>query len=140
MSRLGRVPSVMLLLAGCWSAALIIGAFFVPVYQSAKTPARHAPPSPDTLAGVNGPGVAAVIAVPLLVVLLTGIALWLSPRKVALVIAWTGTGLLIAFNLMAMMSIGIFVLPVTVALVIACGTRQPGPRRMGIDADSPARR
>jgi hypothetical protein len=35
-------------------------------------------------------------------------------------IAWTLTGILAGFTLLAMMSIGVLVLPVTVALVVAC--------------------
>lgn len=56
VNRLGRKSSVMLLLAGCRSATFIIGAFFLPVYQSAAGPAGHADPGPDTPAGVDGQG------------------------------------------------------------------------------------
>jgi hypothetical protein len=69
-------------------------------------------------------GVALVLAVPLLVTLAVGFALWQGSRR-ALPIAWTLTGLLAAGNLVAMLSVGVFVLPVTAALVIACARSRP---------------
>jgi hypothetical protein len=42
-------------------------------------------------------------------------------------VAWTLTGLLAAFNLLAMLSIGVFILPITAALIVACGASRPPP-------------
>jgi hypothetical protein len=43
------------------------------------------------------------------------------------VLAWTVTGLLACFSFLAMLSIGVFAIPVTLALVIACGTHGQNP-------------
>jgi hypothetical protein len=43
--------------------------------------------------------------------------------------AWAVTGVLGALNLLAMVSIGGFVLPATAALVVATGTCRPATRR-----------
>lgn len=123
VQRLGRVTSVALLIAACWSAALIVGAFFVPAYQSAGEPPTHAGTElPNTLVGVNGLSVVAVISVPLLATLAAGGALWLGSRRGAFPLAWVLTGLLAVFNLLSILSVGIFVLPVTAALIVACAT------------------
>jgi hypothetical protein len=39
-------------------------------------------------------------------------------------VAWTVTVLLAGFNVLAMASIGLFIVPVTAALVVACVRRQ----------------
>ena len=65
------------------------------------------------------------LGLPLLMTLAVGCALWQGSRRGAIPVAWTLTGLLAVFNLLAMMSIGVFVLPVTAALIVACGTRRP---------------
>lgn len=133
--RLGRGTAAMLALAGCWSAILIVGVFFVPAYQSAgrasagngaiRVPAGHQNPAPPTLAAAD-PYVVAVLAVPLLMVLVAGIALWLSSRRTGVVIAWTAAGILVVLSVLGLMSVGIFVLPSALMLVIACGTHRPG--------------
>ena len=79
----------------------------------------------DTLVGVNGLGVVVVLAVPLVVTLLVGCALLLRARRGAAPFAWTLTGLLAVFAVLAMMLIGAFFIPVTVGLVVACATARP---------------
>ena len=119
-ARLGRVPALALLVASAYRVALVVAAFVVPVYDSdSSSSSGETSPASDTLVGVNGMGVALVLAVPLLVTLAVGFALWHGSRW-APPIAWTLTGLLAAANLLAMLSVGIFVLPVTAALVLAC--------------------
>jgi hypothetical protein len=50
-------------------------------------------------------------------------ALWRRRgRQGAGVIAWVVTALLVCFNVLALLSIGVFLLPVTLALVVACST------------------
>jgi len=139
VERLGRTTVGALLVAACWSAILIAGAFLFPANGAAGNESSgsssigavpHASataPPPETLVGIDGPRVAAVISVPLLVTLAVGIALWLGSRRGAIPAAWVLTGLLAAFNLVAMLTIGIFVLPVTVALVIAVSMRRAVP-------------
>jgi hypothetical protein len=76
----------------------------------------------------NGFGVLLTMAVPLLVTIIVGYALWRrGARRGAGVIAWTLTGLLACLSLVAMLSVGVFVLPVTACLVIACAVRQDRP-------------
>lgn len=73
----------------------------------------------ETLVDVNGPGVVLVVALPLLVTLAVGCALSYGSRRGAVLFARTLTGLLAVFNLLAMLSIGVFLLPVTAALIVA---------------------
>ena len=124
--RLGRVPLATLLLATVYGVALIVAGFVAPAYQSdGLSSSGEVTHSADTLVGVNGRGVVFVLAVPLVATLLVGCALWLHSRRGALLIAWTVTGLLAAFTLLALLSIGLFVLPVTAALIVACAASRP---------------
>ncbi len=127
-TQLGRVPALALLVATAYGVALVVAAFALPVYDSSSSSSSgEATQSSDTLVGVNGPGAALVLGVPLLVTLAVGCALWLGSRW-ALPIAWTLTALLAAGNLLAMLSVGVFVLPVTAALVFACARSRPPAR------------
>lgn len=125
--RLGRVAAAALLIAAGYSAALVAGAFLAPMYQSSVSSSGEVTHGPGTLIGVNGFGVVAVIGMPLLVSLAVGCALLSRSRRTAMPLAWALTGLLAVFNLLAMLSIGVFVLPVTAALIVACSTRRPPP-------------
>jgi hypothetical protein len=109
-----------------WSIVLLVAACLVPTYSSTSVSSdgvvTH---GSETLVGDNGLGVLPVVAAPLLLTCLVAAALWRrGTRPGAGALAWTATGLLIAFNLVALMSIGVFVLPVTVALTLACATRK----------------
>ncbi len=102
---------------------LIAAGFIVPVYESTSTSSSgETTNSTDTLVGVNGTGVLVVLAVPLLVTALVGLALWQRSRRLALPVAWTLTGLMALLNLLAMLTIGVFFLPITIALIVACST------------------
>jgi hypothetical protein len=90
-----------------------------------------------TLVGVNGLGVVVVLGVTLLVTLAVGCALWQRSRRRGVAFAWALTGLLAVFNLLAMLSIGVFVLPVTAALILACAASRPQSKRSGT-AGTPA--
>lgn len=109
---MGTARSVALVIGFAWSAALIVGAFFVPMYSSDGSGGAGS----ATLVGENGAHAVGVVAIPLVIVLGVAAALWRGHRTTA----WTVTGLLIAFNLLAMLSIGVFVLPVTISLAVAC--------------------
>lgn len=128
MKRLERTTFMALLGAVGWSAVLLAGAFLFPAYSSTgeEVPAAGAvTEAPATLAGVNGLGAVAAVGVPLLVTVAVAVALWLGTRRGAIPVAWVLTGLLTAFTLITMASVGLFILPVTVALIIACCTCQP---------------
>jgi hypothetical protein len=119
--RIRGVTRIAWLVAAAYGVLLIIAGFFVPVYRSLS---ESTPGDPTqgwaTLVEVNGPGGVVAISVPLLATVLVGSALRLRSRRGALPFAWSVTGLLAAFNLLAMASIGLFVLPVTAALTVAC--------------------
>jgi hypothetical protein len=129
-TRLGRVASVALMLAAVYGMVLVVAGFLAPFYNSeSMSSSGEVTHGSGTLVGVNGLGVVVVLGVPLLATVLVGCALWLRSRRGAVPIAWTLTGLLAVFNLLAMMSIGLFVLPVTAALIVACGTSRLRPKQ-----------
>jgi hypothetical protein len=128
VTRLGRVASAALVIAAGCGVALIVAAFLAPVYESTSASSSGASThGTDTLVGVNGVGIVAVTCVPLLVTLLVGLALSQRSRRGALAVAWGLTGVLAVLNLLAMFSIGLFVLPVTAALIVACASCRPLP-------------
>ena len=47
------------------------------------------------------------------------------PGSAVVAFAWTITMLLALLNLLAMLSIGVFFLPITAALIVACATGRP---------------
>jgi LPXTG-motif cell wall-anchored protein len=84
-----------------------------------------------TLVGENGSGVLFVVGIPLAVVVLVGAMLMLRRRRRrhgAGPLAWTVVGLLGGFTFLAMLTIGIFIIPVVVMLAIACATAPEDPR------------
>ena len=104
-------------------AGLVVAGFLVPAYQSTSmSSSGELTQSSKTLVGMNGPGVAFVLALPLLVTVLVGCALLLRGRRGAMPVAWALTALLAVFNVLGMLSIGVFVVPVTAALVVACAS------------------
>ena len=98
--------------ATLWSVGLLVGAATVPVYSSG-----------GTLTGVNGDGVLAIVAIPLVITVGVAFALWHRHRTGRMgpgVIAPVLTGLVLVFCVLGMLTIGVFVLPVAIALVVAC--------------------
>jgi hypothetical protein len=108
---------------------LAVAALVVPVYQlSSHSSSGTATDGSATLVGVNGWGALLVTVAPLAAAMMTGWALWRrAGRQGAGVLAWAVTGLLVCFNLLATLSIGVFLLPVTLALVVACATHGRKP-------------
>ena len=101
-----------LVFAGFWGLALVIAAVTVPVYSSG-----------GTLTEVNGDGILAVVAIPLLVTVGVALALrhrYRTGRRGPGVVAPMLTGLVLIFCVLGMLTIGVFVLPVAIALVVAC--------------------
>jgi uncharacterized membrane protein YhaH (DUF805 family) len=120
----GRSLRLVLATAAIWGAGLLVAAVVAPVYSSvsASSDGRVAHSS-STLTEENGPGVLAPVGVPLVVVGVVAVALRRRrqrQRPGAGVLAWMSVGLLGVFTLVSMLSIGIFVLPVTFLLVVAC--------------------
>jgi hypothetical protein len=120
--RLGRLERVSLAIAAVWGAGLLAAAVVVPVYSSAGVSSSGAVSHGlATLVGVNGWGVLLVVGVPLVTTAMVGGALWRrGPRQGAGIPAWTIAGLLAVFNVLALASIGMFVIPVTACLFVAC--------------------
>ena len=137
-----RTSATALSFAVVWSALLVVGALVLPAYSTASQSATlddgsgtvsSAPVTTgtETLVGVNGQGVLIVVGIPLVVTLLVAAALAFRRRR----IGWVLTSVLGVFTLLAMMSIGMFILPTTLALVIACAATER--RRVAHPADDP---
>jgi hypothetical protein len=140
-----NVPRVKLtlLIAGVYSVALIIAGFIVPmeqtVYSSAPSDSGTSASSSmveshftATLVGWSGLGVVFVLVVPLLVTLTVSAALWQRARPGAMAVAWTLSGLLAAFNIAALKTMGLFLIPVSVALLYACSRCSPGSMQQNV--------
>jgi hypothetical protein len=120
---LGRTAMYSLAVALGWSVAMWFAAFTVPIYSSDSTSSdRSAPHSSLTLVGQNGLSAIVVVSIPLILALLVAGSLAFVPWPAGRIIAWTLTGLLVAFNVLALLSVGIFLVPVTLGLVMACVT------------------
>ena len=119
---LGRLEQVSLAIAAVWGAGLLAAAALVPAYASAGASSAGAVSHGSaTLVDVNGWRVLLVAGVPLVATALGGGALWRrGPRQGAGALAWTIAGLLVVFNVLALASIGLFVIPVTACLILAC--------------------
>lgn len=137
-----RAEQIWIIVALAWGALLLVAAMVVPVY-STQSSAGSGPLTTGsaTLVQVNGWRVLLVCAVPLACALLVGTVLWRrAGKRGAGPVAWTVTALLGGFNLLALLSIGVFVLPVTAALAIACVIHQGqhGPAKVDVAGYGPA--
>lgn len=97
-------------LALLWSVAVLAAALLVPVYGS------------TTLVGENGTGILAVVAVPAGLTVLAWGAMWRKCShggRAAEYAAWTCVGLLAAFCLVSILTIGVFVAPAGLLLARA---------------------
>jgi len=128
-ARGGRRASGLTAAAFVWAAGLVVAALVVPVYSGTETTGgpglvSTTTTTSSTLVGVNGHGVLLVVALPALLTALVWLALHdkrTHGRRISGYIAWSLIGLLGAFCLLAMLSIGVFVLPV--ALLLAAAAR-----------------
>lgn len=120
---MGRVTQIALAVAVLFGVGLIVAGFVAPLYSTEiASSSGEVTRGTATLVEVNGAGVMVVLSLPLVMAVAVGWALWQRRRRGAVALAWTLTGLLAVFTLLAMLSIGVFVLPVTAALIVACGT------------------
>ncbi len=113
--RLGGVATAALCLAAVMGIALLVLGF-APLYENEGASSSDAQgQSQDSLVAVNGPGVLVVLVVPLLVTAAVSWALWQGARR----LAWALIGLLGLGAALALLSIGVLVLPIVTALVVA---------------------
>ncbi len=133
---LRRDEWVALSVALLWSIGLLVAAVVAPAYHSTTETSSGTITSETataTLLDENGPAVLLLVGVPLLVTVIVGCALWLrGAGRGAGPIAWTFTALLAGFNVLALASIGLFMVPVTAALVVVCARR---PTRPSLERD-----
>jgi hypothetical protein len=128
-SRFGRLQRISLACALAWAAGLVMAAVLLPVYQSSgASSSGTATGISATLVAVNGWGVLLVAGAPLAAALVIWYVLWRRRgRHGAGLLAWVLIALLVGFNFLAMLSIGVFIIPVTLGLVIACSTHGGKP-------------
>jgi hypothetical protein len=119
---LGRGSTIALLVAGVWSLGVLVAGFTVPVYtEVTETPGSKAfTRSSETLIAVNGSGAVLVLLIPLLITAIVTPALVAHAHPAGMAVAWSVSGLFAAFNLLAMLTIGIALVPITLALLVAC--------------------
>ncbi|HUW78344.1 MAG TPA: hypothetical protein VMV52_06300 [Candidatus Nanopelagicaceae bacterium] len=115
-----------LLIAGIYGLCVIVAGFLVPMYStlSVSSTGKEIRGS-ATLVTENGINVVFVLAIPLIVTLATGLALKFHAKRRTMVVAWTLASLLALFNLAAIMTIGLFIAPVTICLFYACSRYTP---------------
>jgi len=102
-----------------WSAGLPAFAF-APTYTRVRSGPHGTIRDTESLISENGNSVLVLLAVPLVITLLVGLALLLNRRRGALSAAWSLTVLLAVLNALALLTIGIVVVPATAALITAC--------------------
>jgi hypothetical protein len=129
--RFRRPEWISLAIALALGTGLVILALLAPVYQSQSVSSSGTMTNGSaTLVGVNGWGALLAAGAPLAAAAVAGCGLWRrAGRPGAGVLAWTVTGLLACFNVLAIATIGVFVVPVTVALFAACATHGGRPHR-----------
>ena len=122
LTGLGRLPSIALLIAVASSLGFLAVGFMVPVYEglSSTSESPVVTETSSTLVAENGSWAVVVLLFPLVAAVIVATALLGSARPAAIVLAWSVTGTVAVFNLLAMLTIGIFLVPTTIALVAAC--------------------
>jgi hypothetical protein len=125
------VSGCALVLAAVWSVALMVLALVAPAYSGESSSASmegdgatttSTTSTTATMVQVNGVYVLFLLAIPLAITGLVALLLRFRGSAGALIGAWALTLLLGAFCFVGLMSIGLFVAPVALALVVACTT------------------
>lgn len=111
-----------LVVAAVAGVALVVAGFTLPAYRTDEAGSGSgATEATGTMVEINGPGIVAALVLPLVVVAAVWLVLRLG-RSWSRPAAWGLTGALALYNVATLTSIGILVLPVTLALVVACAT------------------
>jgi hypothetical protein len=138
-----RLTRAILAAAAIWSCGLLVAALVAPVYSSTSTSSSGvAAGSSATLVQVNGMRALILVGLPLLFVGVVAFSLWRRRKQMRPgpgAAAWAATGLLGAFTFVSMLTIGLFVLPVTVLLTVTCARSQgsEGARAFRVGAPDP---
>lgn len=121
-----RCEWIALVVAFLGSLGLLADAQFASAYQSVtSSPSGPTVYGSTTLVDENGSAILLIVGLPLLLTVITSCALGFgSRRRSAELVAWIATGILAAFTLIAMLTIGLLIAPVTAGLVIACTIHQ----------------
>jgi hypothetical protein len=128
-----RVALGLSMAAVVWGVALVVGTATFPAYSGTSVsvacpgcPQVRSELPAQTLIEVNGPSVLIPVGLPLVVAALVALVLW-SGRP-SMVAAWVLITLLWLFTLLAMFSIGTFIVPSALLLTLAAAlSRKPGP-------------
>ncbi|MFV0252275.1 MAG: hypothetical protein ACK5H2_02955 [Beutenbergiaceae bacterium] len=109
-----------LLLAAVLSIGLVAFGLFYPAYgRHVQTSDGTEFETSATIVEVNGPGVLVTLSVPLLATALVTILLAVVKQHWRRTAAWVVVGLLLAFALLGIATIGMLVLPIGLALAFA---------------------
>jgi len=114
-SRVDGWTALLLGSAAMWSLGLVAAGFFVSAYSSTNGPGL-------TLIQENGPKVLAILLIPFVGVVLITLALWRRRRlqKPGVgVLVWIVFGLMALLVILGALTIGPFIAPVAVFLVVA---------------------
>jgi hypothetical protein len=128
----GRWAFSLTVLAFGWGVALLVAAFVFPAYSSSAASAPSGisvPSASSTLVQVNGLGVLVPVGLPALIAAVIWFALHRKCSRGSRpggYVAWTLITLLIAFSLVAIASIGMFVVPVALLLAGAASLTPSG--------------
>ena len=132
--RWGLVCGVALVFAAGWSLLLLVLAFVVPMYttstQSASVAGDGTATSSETVGAativqVNGLYVVMLLCIPLGATALVTLLLRYAEHRDAVIGAFLVAVLFAAFCVVGLMSIGLFLLPTAIALLVACATARP---------------
>ena len=118
-----------------WGILVIVGAGTMPLYSGESSTMTYDPVTGTsttsvtvisaTLVGENGGYAYVIAALPLVAVTVTAWAMALrDPRRGTPPAAWVVLGLFGGLNLVSMLTVGVFFLPVTACLLAVCIIRQ----------------
>lgn len=143
--RADRPTRVLLGTAALWSVGLVVAALTAPFYSSASSSSPSSPigapghpmttatqvaHTSATLVHLNGFKVLAPVSLPLLAVIVVAFALSRRRKRETPGVgrlAWTVSALLVGVVLLGMLSIGPFIAPVAVLVVVACARSSGQP-------------
>lgn len=111
------------LAAFSWGVALVPAALLLPAYQGSESSSSGVTTHTSaTLVGVNGPWVLGIVALPAMLALVA----WLGLRRRCehggahgSALAWSAIAALLALSLLAAASVGPFLLPAALLLIVA---------------------